>query len=151
MRNCTHRWPQSGHFFYKLGHSFLIFNEGQGRHPTLPHLVKCLKELFASYSQCLSQKYLRSKHQSRRKHFFAWGLRKEKKRVFSRNSHPELFWKSNVSKYLVKPTGKYLCRSSNINEVARSVLNFSFFFSKRFHQHKKAQNRLQWTKIKKYA
>ena len=38
--------------------------------------------------------------------------------------------------------------SSNINEVIRSVLNFFFFFffKKRFY--KKAQNRLQRTKIK---
>ena len=42
--------------------------------------------------------------------------------------------------------------SSNINEVIRSVLNlliFVFFFSKRFHKYKKAQNRLQRTKIKR--
>ena len=38
--------------------------------------------------------------------------------------------------------------SSNINEVIRPVLNFLFFFTKRFHKHKKAQNRLQQTKIK---
>ena len=42
--------------------------------------------------------------------------------------------------------------SSNINEVIRSVLNlliFVFFFAKRFHKYKKAQNRLQRTKIKR--
>ena len=43
--------------------------------------------------------------------------------------------------------------SSNINEVIRSVLNFLifffFFFAKRFHKYKKAQNRLQRTKIKR--
>ena len=38
--------------------------------------------------------------------------------------------------------------SSNMNEVVRSVLNFLFFFTKIFHKHKKAQNRLQRTKIK---
>ena len=40
--------------------------------------------------------------------------------------------------------------SSNINEVIRAVLNF-FFFMIRFHKHKKAQNRLQQTKIEKCA
>ena len=42
--------------------------------------------------------------------------------------------------------------SSNINEVIRSVLNLLisvFFFAKRFHKYKKAQNRLQRTKIKR--
>ena len=39
--------------------------------------------------------------------------------------------------------------SSNINEVIRSVLNFLIFFTKRFHKYKKAQNRLQRTKIKR--
>ena len=40
--------------------------------------------------------------------------------------------------------------SSNINGVIRPVLNFLFFilFTKRFHKYKKAQNRLQRTKIK---
>ena len=42
----------------------------------------------------------------------------------------------------------FLRFSSNINEVVRSVLNFLIFFTKRFHQYKKAQNRLQRTKIK---
>ena len=37
--------------------------------------------------------------------------------------------------------------SSNINEAIKTVLNF-FFFTKRFHMYKKAQNRLQQTKIK---
>ena len=42
--------------------------------------------------------------------------------------------------------------SSNINEVIRTVLNFLlFFFMKRFQKHKKAQIRLQPTKIKKYV
>ena len=31
MRNFTHRWPQSGHFFPKLGLFFPIFEKGQGR------------------------------------------------------------------------------------------------------------------------
>ena len=37
----THRWPQSGHFFHKLGHFFPIFEKGQGRppSPTPPPLV----------------------------------------------------------------------------------------------------------------
>ena len=38
--------------------------------------------------------------------------------------------------------------SSNINEVIRSVLNFFFFFTKTFHKYKRAQNRLQRTKIR---
>ena len=38
--------------------------------------------------------------------------------------------------------------SSNINEVIRLLLNF-YFFTKRFYKYKKAQNRLQRTKIKK--
>ena len=37
--------------------------------------------------------------------------------------------------------------SSNINEAIKTVLNF-FLFTKRFHMYKKAQNRLQQTKIK---
>ena len=45
--------------------------------------------------------------------------------------------------------------SSNINEVIRSILNFLLllllFFTKRFYKYKKAQNRLQQTKIKKYV
>ena len=32
-----------------------------------------------------------------------------------------------------------LLSSSNINEVIRSVLNFLFFFTIRFHKYKKAQ------------
>ena len=36
--------------------------------------------------------------------------------------------------------------SSNINEVIRAVLNF--FFTKRFHNHKKAQNAYKRTKVK---
>ena len=31
MRNVTHRWPQSGYFFPKLGHFFPIFEKGRGR------------------------------------------------------------------------------------------------------------------------
>ena len=38
--------------------------------------------------------------------------------------------------------------SSNINGVIRPVLNFFFFFTKRFHKYEKAQNCLQRTKIK---
>ena len=44
---------------------------------------------------------------------------------------------------------------SNINEVTKTVLNVLFYFfllfflTKRFHKHKKAQNCLQQTKIKK--
>ena len=38
-------------------------------------------------------------------------------------------------------------KSSNINEVIRSILNFLFFFIKRFYKYKKAQNRLERTKI----
>ena len=40
--------------------------------------------------------------------------------------------------------------SSNINEVIKAVFN-RFFFMIRFRKHKKAQNRLQQTKIEKYA
>ena len=29
MINFTHRWPQSGHFFSKLGHFFPIFEKGR--------------------------------------------------------------------------------------------------------------------------
>ena len=36
MRNCTYKWPQSGHFFSKLGHFFPIFEKGQGRSPPSP-------------------------------------------------------------------------------------------------------------------
>ena len=32
MRNFTHRWPKSGHFFSKLGYFFPIVEKGQGRH-----------------------------------------------------------------------------------------------------------------------
>ena len=39
--------------------------------------------------------------------------------------------------------------SSNIDKVIRSVLNFWFFFTIRFHKCKKAHKRLQQTKIKK--
>ena len=40
--------------------------------------------------------------------------------------------------------------SSNINEVIKAVFNL-FFFMIKFRKHKKAQNRLQQTKIEKYA
>ena len=40
--------------------------------------------------------------------------------------------------------------SSNINEVIKAVFNL-FFFMIRFRKHKKAPNRLQQTKIEKYA
>ena len=36
MRNLTLRWPKSGHFCPKLGHSFPIFEKGQGRPPPPP-------------------------------------------------------------------------------------------------------------------
>ena len=36
MINCTHRWPQSGHFPSKLGHFFPIFEKRQGRTPPFP-------------------------------------------------------------------------------------------------------------------
>ena len=39
--------------------------------------------------------------------------------------------------------------SSNINEVINIVKAFCYFFAKRFCKYKKAQNRLQRTKIKK--
>ena len=39
--------------------------------------------------------------------------------------------------------------SSSVNEVIRPVLNLLIFFTKGFHKYKKAQNRLQQTKIKK--
>ena len=34
--NFTHRWPQSGHFFHKLGHFFPIFEKGQGKPSPFP-------------------------------------------------------------------------------------------------------------------
>ena len=37
--------------------------------------------------------------------------------------------------------------SNNINEVIKTVLNFLFFFTKRFYKYKKAQNHFQRTKI----
>ena len=43
---------------------------------------------------------------------------------------------------------KYDHTSSNINEVIKTVLNFFVFFTKRFHNHKKAQNAYKRTKIK---
>ena len=39
MRNVTHRWPQSGHFFPKLGCFFPNFEKGQGRPSPLSPLV----------------------------------------------------------------------------------------------------------------
>ena len=42
MRYCTHRWPQSGHFFSKLGNFFPIFEKGQGRPTPFASLVTCL-------------------------------------------------------------------------------------------------------------
>ena len=38
MRHFTHRWPQSGHLFSKLGHVSPIFEKGQERppHPLSP-------------------------------------------------------------------------------------------------------------------
>ena len=42
MRNITHKWPQSGRFFSKLGHFFPIFGKLQGRPLPLPHLDTCL-------------------------------------------------------------------------------------------------------------
>ena len=41
--------------------------------------------------------------------------------------------------------------SSKINEVIKTVLNFFFFFTKRFCKYKNAQKRLQRTKIRKYV
>ena len=46
--------------------------------------------------------------------FCGWGQRNEKNRVFSRSSHPQVFCKNNVLKYLVKLTGKHLCRSFSL-------------------------------------
>ena len=46
--------------------------------------------------------------------FCGWGLRNEQKRVLSRSSLPEVFWKSSVLKYLIKRTGKHLCRSLSL-------------------------------------
>ena len=45
--------------------------------------------------------------------FFVAEVNKQK-RVFSRSSHPEVFCKKNVLKYLVKLTGKRLCRSLSL-------------------------------------
>ena len=71
------------------------------------------KARFASNSQCLSQKYLK------------WPRLKEtfilaevnvtnKKRVFSRSSHTEVFCKKRDPKNLVKLTGKHLCWSLSL-------------------------------------
>ena len=46
--------------------------------------------------------------------FCGWGLRNEQKRVFSRSSLPEVFWKSSFLKYLMKRTGKHLRRSLSL-------------------------------------
>ena len=48
MRNFTHRWPKSGHFFSKLGHFFPIFEKGQGRPPPL---VTRLHQAIKGYCQ----------------------------------------------------------------------------------------------------
>ena len=39
MRNFTHRWPQSEHFFSKLGHFLPIFKKVQGRPPPPSPLI----------------------------------------------------------------------------------------------------------------
>ena len=62
------------------------------------------------------------------------------------------YWLTLTFVYLRKQS-QSLCliphASSNINEVIRSVFNFYFFFlTKKIHKYKKAQNRLQLTKIK---
>ena len=41
-----------------------------------------------------------------------------------------------------------MLNSSNVNDVIKTVSNFFFFFTKRFHKYKKAQTYLQQTKIK---
>ena len=53
-----------------------------------------------------------------------------------------LFWFDSSFRMEIKRNSPYyLHLSSNINEVIRSVLNFCcFFFTKRFHKYKKAQN-----------
>ena len=60
------------------------------------------------------------------------------------------FINENANKMQISKENKshQLSVSSNINEVIRSVLNFLFFFTKRCHKFKEAQNRLQRTKIK---
>ena len=52
MRYCTHRSPQSEHFFSKLGHFFPIFEKGQGRAHPLPPLVTRL----LSYENLIGKK-----------------------------------------------------------------------------------------------
>ena len=44
MRNFTHRWPQSGHFFSKLEQFFPFFEKGQGKPPPHPPLVTRLQK-----------------------------------------------------------------------------------------------------------
>ena len=46
--------------------------------------------------------------------FCGWGRRNGQKRLFGRSSHPEMFCKKSVLKYLVNLTGKHLCRSLSL-------------------------------------
>ena len=62
--NLTHGWPQSGHFFPKLGYVFPVSEKGQGRpphspqhtHTHTPHLVTCLLGLFLERANLINFK-----------------------------------------------------------------------------------------------
>ena len=47
---------------------------------------------------------------------------------------------NDCSETLAEMDQQFVLVSSSINEVIRSVLNFFFFFTIRFHKYKKAQN-----------
>ena len=53
MRNLTHKWSQSRHFFPTLGHFFPVFEKGQGRPPpSLLQLCACLYDIsFPGYKE----------------------------------------------------------------------------------------------------
>ena len=46
--------------------------------------------------------------------FCGFGRRNKQKMVFSRSSHPEVFCQKSVLKYLVKLTGRHLCRGLSL-------------------------------------
>ena len=46
--------------------------------------------------------------------FCGWGRLNEQKRVFSRSSHPEVFFKKSALKYSAELTRKHLCRSLSL-------------------------------------
>ena len=122
MRNFTHRWPQSGHFFSKLGHFFPIFGKGLRRPPpSSPFPPLPLFTRLRFYLQ-------RAKR----------GLQKTEKRILSklnnilialnvliflpfnftysyniRSSRPEVFCIKDVFRNFAKFTEKYLYQGFN--------------------------------------